>query len=212
MRLLLPIAFCIGLVLKLLHLPFHTIFLLLVLGVALLWCLVQMMRGNDKSMGWTALAVWAWAAHLVAVLKLFPFRSVTLGLAVALSFLALVSLLRHPIPARPLRTLAGAFIVVMLIMAAPTADRYHFTNLQFSLESGTDFISWDKYSFFLAREGRTAEALQANGQAMEAARNGDDPEAITALEVRRALIEGRGWERYHGLGHGPEGHNAGGSH
>lgn len=213
MRLLLPIAFCIGLVLKLLHLPFHTIVLLAVLAVGLIWSLVQLLRGTDKAMGWTTLAVWAWAAHLVAVLKLFPFRSATLGLAIALGILALVSLLRQrPIPAPPLRSLTGIFIVVMLVMAAPPADRYHFTNLRFSLEQESDYRTWDKYSFFLAREGRTAEALQANGQAMDAARKGSDTEAIPALQERRALIEGGSWIRYHVLGNGPEKHNAGEAH
>lgn len=203
MRLLLPILFGIGLVLKLLHLPFHTILLLTVLGVGLIWCVIRLSRGTDKAAAWAALAIWGWAAHLVALLKLFPFRNATLVLAIALSGIALVIAVRaRPMPTRHLLLMAGASLVVLLTMAIPTADRYQFTNLRFSLERDTDFISWDKYSFFLLREGRTQEALTANSAAVEAAMKDQDEAAAELLHARREAIEQDAWERYTPLMHG----------
>lgn len=197
MRNLLLIAFCTGLVLKLLHAPYHTVILLAVLGVALGWCIAQFLRGKERATAWAALAVWAWGAHLVALLKLFPFRLATLVLAVVITLAAIVVLVRRrPLATRPLQVLSGAFILVMLIMAVPTADRYHFTNLRFSLERDTDFISLDKHSFFLLREGRTQEALAANDAAVEAAMKDQDEAAAERLRERRVSIEQDAWERY----------------
>ncbi|MBL7965003.1 MAG: hypothetical protein JNM31_14310 [Flavobacteriales bacterium] len=203
MHILLPIAFCIGLVLKLLHLPYHTVVLLIVLGVALGWCIVQLVRGKEQATAWAALAVWTWGAHLVALLKLFPFRSATLVLAAAITLAAIIMLVRRrPLATRPMQVLGGVFILAMLIMAVPTADRYHFTNLRFSLERDTDFISWDKYSFFLLREGRINEALAANDAAEEAAMKDQDEAAAELLRGRRGAIEQDAWERYTPLLHG----------
>ncbi len=70
----------------------------------------------------------------MALLKLFPFRTATLVLAVAITVVAVFMAFRHRPLTNALRPLAGAFIAVMLVMAVPTATRFHFTNLRFSLE------------------------------------------------------------------------------
>lgn len=195
------IALVAGLVMKLLHLPYHTVVLLIVVMLGL-GTSVSGLRGDQGSQAWCRLAFWTWLLHLVALLKLFPFRMVTLILAAVITVIAVFMVLRQrPLP-NALRQLAGAFILVMLVMAVPTADRYHFTNLRFSLERDGDFVSWDKYSFFLAREGRTSEALEANGAAVEAAMMSHDDAAAALLRVRREAIERNTWEHYTPLSHG----------
>ena len=72
MRTLFPLLFVLGLVMKVLHLPFHTVFLLVVLAVWLVWSVVRMVRRQGKPASWAGLAIWAWCLHLVALLKLFP--------------------------------------------------------------------------------------------------------------------------------------------
>ncbi|HOZ40750.1 MAG TPA: hypothetical protein PLL25_08080 [Flavobacteriales bacterium] len=196
MRIALSIAFVLGLVLKVLHLPYHTVMLLLILGVGLVWQLVHYAR-EDKAVAWAGLAVWGWAAHLVAVLKLFPFRTTTLLIAAGLTVIALLFLLkRTPGWSRPAQVLTGVFILVMLVMAQPVADRFHFTNLAFSVERTTDVHSWDKYSFLLQREGRTAEALDANSLALEIASTEGGTHLINALTERRTLITQSNWDHY----------------
>ncbi len=207
MRLILPIALLLGLVVKVLHLPFHTVFLLVVLAVGLVWIVSRLIRDTGRPEIWTELAVWAWCAHLVAMLKLFPFRMITFTMAVVMTVVALYILLkRRPILSRPLQVLAGVSILVLLAMAVPIADRFHFTNLRFSLERDTDHVSWDKYSFFLAREGRKEEALAANARALEVAQTTGTLEVIDALEARRASIGSGTWDRYHPLIHEARAH------
>lgn len=202
MRIALPIAFLVGLTLKVLHLPYHTVFLLVVLAAGLGWVIAQWIRSADKSAWLTALAIWAWAAHLVALLKLFTFRSVTLGLAAVLTFIAFILLVRKGgIGSRSFLALAGSVIVVLLVMTRPTSTRFHFTNLAFSVERTTDYTSWDKYSFFLAREGRVEEALAANKAAVEAAMVAHDEVTAERLKHRPADIEMRTWDRFVPLAH-----------
>ena len=202
MRSTLSIAFVLGLVLKVLHLPYHTVYLLIVLAVSLVWLLTRALRGDDKGVAWTGIAIWGWAAHLVAVLKLFPFRTITLVVACGLTLIALLFLSkRTPLWSRPLQVLTGVFILVMLVMARPAADRFHFTNLAFSMERDTDYGSWDKYSFFLAREGREKEALNANQEAIKAALATKDSTAADLLLERRKVLEQGDWDRYDPLHH-----------
>lgn len=197
MRIALSIAFVLGLVLKILHLPYHTVYLLIVLGVSLVWMVTRAFRGEDKAEAWTGFAIWGWAAHLVAVLELFPFRSTTLLIAAGLTLVALLYLSkRTPLWSRQAQVLTGVFILVMLVMAQPLADRFHFTNLAFSVERTTDVHSWDKYSFFLIREGRTAEALEANARAMEIASTAGGTHLIDALTERRTLITQSNWDHF----------------
>ena len=197
MRLALPLAFLIGLVLKLLHLPYHTVFLLLVLAVGLIWVVQHLIRSTDKVSGWTALAVWGWAAHLVALLKLFPFRTFTLVLAFALTAIATYLVLKNRSwGSRSFKTLSGVFILVMLVMAQATSARFYVTNLAFSMERTTDFRSWDKYSFFLAQEGNTEGSLTANSAAIEAALVAPDEEAAEQLRQHRGSIERKTWDHY----------------
>jgi hypothetical protein len=201
MRLSLIVAFAAGLVLKLMHIPLHTLLLLVVVAVGI-GTSVPGLRGERKAEAWCRMAFWTWLLHLVALLKLFPFRTGTLLLAAAISVVALILALRQrPVPTA-LRHLAGAFVVIMLALAIPTSTRFHFTNLRFSLERDTDHITWDKYSFLLLREGRTNEALAANGAAVEAAMASHDEEAVEQLRTRRESIERNSWERYTSLVHG----------
>lgn len=193
MHAILTLVFIAALVLKLLHLPYHTVLLLAVAAIGIGTSLSGL-RSERKSEAWCRLAFWTWLLHLVALLKLFPFRTATLVLAVAITVVAVFMAFRHRPLTNALRPLAGAFIAVMLVMAVPTATRFHFTNLRFSLERDTDPGTWDKYSFFLSREGRKTEALAAN-DAAHAAAAGDAP-AIQDLMERRTLIEQDAWDRY----------------
>lgn len=195
------LAFAAGIILKLLHLPYHTVVLLVVVAFGLgagIFALI----GSDKPRGWCVLAGWSWLLHLVAVLKLFPFRPVTLILALSLTLVAGIVVLRQSAPVPAFRQLVGIGIVVLLVMAVPTSTRYFVTNLRFSLEQDADYMTWDKYSFFLLREGRTAEALTANQAAIEAAMRSHDEGTAALLQARQEAIEQGTWERYTPLGHG----------
>jgi hypothetical protein len=201
MRQALILAFVVGLVLKLLHFPYHTVLLLVVVALGI-GTNIPGLRGTRKPEAWCRLAFWTWLLHLVALLKLFPFRTFTLILAAAATLVAVVVATRErPMPSA-LRQLAGAFIVVMLVMAVPTSTRFYFTNLRFSLEQESDYQTWDKYSFFLLREGRTAEALTANSIAIEAAMTTHDEATADLLQARRERIEGNTWEHFTPLKHG----------
>ncbi len=201
MRLALILAFILGLVLKVLHIPYHTVLLLVVVVLGIGSNIPGLSKAR-KPEAWCHLAFWTWLLHLVALLKLFPFRTATLILAAAATLVAVIVAIRERPKPSAVPQLAGAFIVVMLVMAAPTSKRFYFTNLRFSLEQESDYRTWDKYSFFLLHEGRTAEALAANSMAIEAAMTTHDEATADLLQARRESIEGNTWEHYMPLMHG----------
>lgn len=195
MQFVLVLSFIAALVLKLLHVHYHTVLLLVVVAIGV-GASAAGLRGAHKAEAWCRLAFWTWSLHLVALLKLFPFRTVTLSMAVVMTVAAVIIALRQrPLP-NAMRQLAGAVMVLLLVMAVPTSARFHFTNLRFSLERDTDHVTWDKYSFLLMREGHTTEALTANDAATEAARKGGDERAAEQLHMRREHIAHGNWERY----------------
>lgn len=195
------LVFMAGIILKLLHLPYHTVVLLAVVALGL-GISIRGLFSTDKSKAWCGLAGWAWLLHLVAVIKLFPFRTATLAVALGLSLVAGFIVLRQGDAPTAFRQLVGTLIVVLLVMAVPTSTRYYITNLRFSLEQGSDHHTWDKYSFLLLREGRVAEALKANRAAIEAAMVTHDEHTASLLQARREAIERNDWHSYTPLSHG----------
>ncbi|MCB0786399.1 MAG: hypothetical protein KDC02_19605, partial [Flavobacteriales bacterium] len=95
----------------------------------------------------------------------------------------------------------GVFILVMLVMAQPTSERFWTTNLWLSVERGTDARSWDKYSYFLTREGHMDQALEANEHALAAARAAGEDDLLPLLELRREAIASGDWPGYGPLPH-----------
>lgn len=202
MRILLPAAYLLGLVMKILHLPYHTLFLLVVLALWLVIGLRAPWRGVDRVYALADLATWSWLLHLLFVLKLLPYRSITLIMAISLTVLAVALMARERLLDRgAARMLSGAVIAVLLVMSVPTATRYHTTNLAFSVERDTDVRSWDKYSFLLLREGRSEEALRANERALVMAKEMGKEPWIAALSVRADRIASGSWEAFRPLPH-----------
>lgn len=196
MRLILPIAFVIGLGLKLLHLPYHTIFLLVVVATGLVTSSIGLVRGSKKAATMAVLASWTWAFHLIVVLKLLPIQNVTLTIAFTTTIIAVWLNWRARTRTGALQVLLGVFILVMTVMSRPVSERYRITNLTWSLERETDVHSWDKYSFLLLRDGEKTEALNANEQAASIAERLQRPDLVRLVQLRREAIVVNEWSHY----------------
>lgn len=201
MQRVLPYLFLAGLVLKVLHLPYHTVLLLVVVLLGLVCGVVGLFRSAQKAPALAVVAAWAWALHLVSVLKLFPFRTVTLGIAVALTLVALALHLRARQGSRPLTVLVCTGLLVLLVMSVPVPQRFLFTNLAFSVERDSDVWSWDKYSFLLLQHGEQEAALVANEKARAIASSTGQQDLMKPLFARREAILSGEWSGYGPLPH-----------
>ncbi|MEZ4739111.1 MAG: hypothetical protein R2818_07065 [Flavobacteriales bacterium] len=197
MQIILSLAFALGLFFKLLHLPYHTVYLLTVVCAGLVISLFKLVRSEEKSAAVAILASWTWCLYVVALLKLFSFRNSTLLFAFACSALAILLYrrLRFRLD-RPLQVLSGVFVLSMLISSRPASERYYFTNLTFSLERDTDFRSWDKYSFLLMRDGDMQGALAAGRAAINALHQAGRNDLLPLLEGHAKAIENGDWPVY----------------
>ncbi len=195
--------FMLGVFLKLLHLPYNTLFLLGVLVALLVLGVIRLVKlPKDRANTVAHLAIAAWLFHGVVVLKLLPIQFLSLSLAVLMTGLAIhLSLRWHSASRTVLVSLLFLAILVLGIMAVPVPARYHFSSLRFSLERRTDAHSWDKYSFLLHSHGDTAAALSANDSAQVAAQRGDQDDLLPALLEHQRLLNEGDWKIYHVPGH-----------
>ncbi|MCB0795905.1 MAG: hypothetical protein KDB88_14315 [Flavobacteriales bacterium] len=198
------LAFGLSLVLKLLHLPYHTIVLLVVIGVWAATAIWGIIRAPETPGPWYGASLASWSLALLAIMKLWAFSTTLLLTAFVVSGIASYYVLRiRPMPRSGLLVLGVYAGVILLFQARPVSERYYATALMLSLERDSDPWTWDKYSYFLKHEERIEEALQANDRAMRAAQAGGAEHVMSELGAHRAIIRLHDWPAYTPLPHGP---------
>lgn len=197
-ELLFFLVFLSGLVMKLIHMPGHTI----VMGVGLLAMLifyvvslVTSSSGKRRTASWLGLSTVSWLIFFLAEVKFMGGTLILMMLALFVSVLSLLMTLREPgalSPGRIFVLLAGLFL------GASTSwmelhTRYYVFNIHFSENVWNDYVTLDKYSWFLYKDRQFDEALVINSKAYDAAKaNGADEYIPTVEEHEEAIIK-RNW-------------------
>ena len=98
------------------------------------------------------------------------------------------------------------FVIILITIffrILPSHHTYNLTNIKFNYEIETDYFSWDKYSWFLYKEGKEDEALEANKNAQSAVEKclqnpkyGDENEYLNYIKEHRLAIENKNWLKY----------------
>jgi hypothetical protein len=197
--------YAIGIVLKLLKLPMHTIFILVSLLFLIIYYTICLIRKNkDLHSILIGFVTVLWLFCLLAILKHFPFQNIVLIIA-TLASIALVYLLYKKSKLTSGSNIFCSLVIFITIFFKflPTHYTYYLTNIKFNYEIETDYYSWDKYSWFLYSEGKVDEAIQANLNAQTAVEKslqnpkyGDENEFLSFIKEHRAAIIDKTWKKY----------------
>lgn len=186
---------------KLSHLPYHTIVmltgLLLLLGLSIAR-LIKSQPGVKRTAGWLGLATVSWLLFFFSEVKFLGGTVVVMMIALLVSVISLLLTLREP------GVLPGGRIFILLValcLAAGTSwmepyTRYYVFNIRFSNDANEDYLTLDKYSWFLYAGRRYDEALNINGMAHNAAIIKGDEDSAAFIEDHAKAIRERNWKHY----------------
>ncbi|MEZ5084620.1 MAG: hypothetical protein R2750_14440 [Bacteroidales bacterium] len=92
--------------------------------------------------------------------------------------------------------LVAGSIIAVIFYAMPTDTRYYMLNVKWNYEIENDFITLDKYSWFLYKNGNREEALTTSDQALKMAKNAGQKQWIEFIEEHNKLIRIKNWQTY----------------
>jgi len=195
------LVFLGGLIMKLFHIPYHTV----VMGAGLFFMLILYVTklasrkpGVQKNAGWLGLATVSWLIFFLSEVKFMGGTLVLMGVALFVSVLSLLMTLRETGPLSPGRILV---LLAALFLSASTSwmelhTRYYVFNIHFNPAAWTDHVTLDKYSWFLYNDRQFDEALVINGKAYDAARLHGADEYIPTVQEHQEAIKKRTWGNF----------------
>lgn len=204
-EILLYSLYAFGIILKLFKLPMHTIFLLVILLITIIYYISCIIRKNkDIHSTLTGFLTVLWLFCLLAIFKHFSFLNTIWITSILASALLLLLLYKNKM------MLSGnsIFCFVIIVMTTffrflPPSNTYYLTNIKFNYEIETDYFSWDKYSWFLYKEGKENEAIQANknaetaiNQCLQNPKYGDENEYLSIIKGHQLAIQNKNWVKY----------------
>lgn len=187
--------FFAGLFLKLFHVHYNAIIIIAGLLILLVLNIIRVFKKGSLKEGLAGLATSLWLTTLLVAIKFYPLP----GLFLTLSAIATIGLVLVAVRKRAVKTLAIpalAGIAALLFYFIPGDVKYHLFNIRWNYEIERDFISWDRYSWFLYQNGKYDEAGEASNRAVEIARQEAPAEWSEMIAEHQRLIKERGWKRY----------------
>lgn len=187
--------FCIGFALKFFHVHYNAVLMLIGLGGILITSIIAMFRKESRPIALLHLVLFAWLAQLLVTIKFFSFDKTALIIAAVLSVLAIATILKRQqfyyfIP------LVICASVALYFYFMRTDNRYYLLNVKWNYEIEYDYITLDKYSWFLYKNGEADKALEVSDQALEMARKSEQQEQIQIIEQHNEAIQNNDWKTY----------------
>lgn len=190
--------FIVGLVLKLLHIPLNAWIIMAAL-VILLVCyvagLVSKKTPPEKAL--SGIAAVAWLTLFLFLAKFYPFHLGIFAIAILALAVALISRLKNKAEADPqAKILLASMVLSLTVFFTPTDVRYKIFNIKFHHNLSNDYITMDKYSWFLYQAGKFNEAEKFSNDAAESAKRNNDTGFVKIANTHREKIRAKNWEAF----------------
>ncbi|MFA0963674.1 hypothetical protein AB9P05_17850 [Roseivirga sp. BDSF3-8] len=189
------LVFLTGFALKFFHIHYNAVIMLVGLAGILLLSLVSLAIRRNRLYPLLNLTTGAWAAFLFVVIKFLPGQYILLAVAIALTLVALYMGVKK----KQFNKLWPVGISIGLALAfytMPTHERYQVLNINWNHELATDYITWDKYAWFLYLNGEYDEALNAAVQAGQIVSETNDIRWAELIREHEQRIRDRNWTSY----------------
>jgi dipeptide/tripeptide permease len=188
--------FLTGLILKLLHIPFNAWVLMAALTILLFGYLGSFFAKNlstEKAL--SGIATVAWLTLFLFLSKFYPFQLIVLAIAIAALAVTIIYRLKNKkIFDQQTKILFAAVLLTLVVFFMPPDQRYATFNIRFHHDLTNDYITMDKYSWFLYRAEKFDEAGKFSNDAVESAKRNNDPDFARIANEHREKIRVRNWE------------------
>ena len=189
------LIFLTGFLLKFFHIHYNAIMMMAGIAGLLIFVCVSMIRKETRNASLPHLVIMLWLTHLFTIVKFFPVADVFMWLASGASVVYGISIIRQK-KAIPLVSILSVAAVAIYMRSMPISDRYRVLNISRNYEAETDYITWDKYSWFLYRDGRYEDAMEASDKALEIAGQIGSAEWVQLIGEHNKSIAEKSWVRY----------------
>lgn len=187
--------FCFGFLLKFFHIHYNAILMLIGLGGMLITSIFLLSGKENRLRGLFHFGVFTWLALLFISIKFLPFADIALIVASAITLLILIGHFRK----RQIRDFLPLSICIALALTfyfLRTDYKYFILNIKWNYEIDSDFMTLDKYSWFLYQNSEFEKALEVSDRALETAGETHERKRMTMIEEHRELIRTKDWEHY----------------
>ena len=186
--------FMIGLVLKFLRTPFHTVIMLVaILGLVIAGVVYFIHKKNE--MGLAALASVAFSGSLLSLLKYWP-NTLSVGLLILGCAITLLLIFKRP---KTLKHLGFAGIMLLLVIgfgSMSKSTRYYWVSIRYNLHIETDALTWNKYAWMLNLDQKREEAAEALEQARSIAAARHEEDLVKILDQQKAQLAAGNWRKF----------------
>lgn len=187
--------FLLGFVLKFFHVHYNAVLMLIGLFGILITSIISLFKKEDKPLIFLHFSVLAWMIQLLITIKFFPFEKIALIIAVVLSLFAIFELVKKQQLLQSIPLVLSATVAITFF-SMRTDNRYYLLNVKWNYEIDYDFITLDKYSWFLYKNGDSGKALMISDRALEIARKTENVDHIMFIEQHNELIRANDWKSY----------------
>lgn len=187
--------FFTGLFLKLFHIHFNAILMLIGLAGVVLSIIIAIFQKKERAVLLLSIANFVWLVLIFVSVKFLPVQKVVLVLAVVLTLGSIFLIVR----ATKIKMLLPFLISVsvgLFFYILPSHERYKLLSINWNYEISTDYLTWDKYSWFLYQNGEFTKALEASDKARNIAFQHNDMEWVEYIDVHHKAIKERNWTKY----------------
>jgi len=190
------VLFSVGLISKFFHLPFNAIIMMVaILGMIVIVTLGAILKRFNLLEVMVGLAAILWIITLLSTLKFWGATNIFLVAASVLSAVAFVLGLRQK-KFKELIPIGVSLTLCLIFYKMPTDTRYYLVSIKWNHEIGSDYFSWDKYSWFLCQNTKYDEALKASNKALTIAQRQEETEWVKLISEHNSKIKNRSWEHF----------------
>lgn len=189
------LVFFAALILKFFHIHYNAIFMLVGLAGVLISLLISLLKKENKTSQLVNLTNFAWLILIFVSAKFIPMHPAMVLIPLLLTLLTSFVLVRNNSIKR-LSLIAASMIIGLYFFFLPTHKRYDLLSIRWNYEIDTDYITWDKYSWFLYQNGEYDKAMEASEKAKAIAIRLEDEDWIKLIERHKKSIEERNWSTF----------------
>ena len=169
--------------------------MLIGLGCLLLTAVVSLFTKRSKVYKLLIITNFSWFLLLFASVKFLPFKYIVLVIAVILTLVTIYVTYKSD-ESKSLRLVGVSMIIALLFCFMPSHKLFKLMSINWNYEIETDYITWDKYSWFLYQNGEYEEALEVSSHAREIALKLEDLEWVEIIDMHKTSIENKNWVRF----------------
>lgn len=165
------------------------------LGGVFIISIISLFFKDKRYLGILNIGIFTWLLTLLIIIKFFPFVIMPLIIASISSLIIIIYSIRKK-TLKNIIPLGLCAAIAMVFYIMPTDNRYYIFNVKWNYEIENDFITLDKYSWFLYKNGKSDDAIEVSNKALEIAKASGQKEWVDNIEEHNKSIRMKTWNNY----------------